>query len=233
MLKYDFHVHSEYSRDSRASIEDILKQAVRCGLDGIAVCDHDNPEGGFAAKKAASECPEFKDLVVIPGFEVSTAEGHILILNYPEDAEKIPPGLSPEETVRRAKAAGAFVIIPHPFRKSAHGIGRIQGIGADAVETFNAKSLTNGGNKKAKREAIRLNIPQTGGSDAHTPDMVGRGFTLIDAPENTPEAVLKAIAEGRSSSSGKTTPPAAVLKQMLQNAARRIKKAVKGDYKEW
>ena len=236
MLRFDLHVHSEYSRDCRSPVEEILRSARRQGLNGIAVCDHDDSEGGRAALELAEKKEEFRDLTVIPGVEISTSEGHLLVLNPPCS---IPPGLTPEETIRRIREADvlrrAFIIIPHPYRKSAHGIGRIEGLDVDGVETFNSKNIFGNSNRKAENEAERLDLPKTGGSDAHTPDLVGRCYTTIPLPasENNAEDVLKALREGRSGTGGKTTPFSAVIGQMMKNVIRRLRKAAKGDYREW
>jgi len=52
-MKFDLHVHSCYSKDSNASLDDILEYAASNGLDGFAICDHDRIEGGFACAKRA------------------------------------------------------------------------------------------------------------------------------------------------------------------------------------
>ncbi|MCK5660357.1 MAG: PHP domain-containing protein, partial [Methanosarcinales archaeon] len=54
-LRFDMHVHTCYSRDSKASVDDILDHAIAIGLDGIAICDHDTVEGGLFAQKRVSE----------------------------------------------------------------------------------------------------------------------------------------------------------------------------------
>lgn len=90
MYKYDFHVHTEYSPDSTSPLKSVLEAAVKKGLDGIAICDHDTREGGLKAVQIVADNPElFKNFVVIPGVEVSTAEGHLLVLDPESD---IPPG---------------------------------------------------------------------------------------------------------------------------------------------
>ncbi|MDV0447761.1 hypothetical protein MsAg5_16750 [Methanosarcinaceae archaeon Ag5] len=230
MFKFDLHIHSQYSRDSKAPLEDILRTAKEKGLDGIAICDHDEIEGAYKAMALVREFPEkYGGLVVIPGIEVSTAKGHILALNV---SEKIPPMMTPEETTDYARDLGALSIIAHPFRKSAHGIGYVEGAGADAVETFNSKSTTNGANQKADQEADRLKMPKTGGSDAHIAELVGRGYTNIDATENTTEAVLEAIRQGKTIPGGELTPYSVVVRQMGGNVIRRTKRFFKMQFHE-
>jgi predicted metal-dependent phosphoesterase TrpH len=219
MQKYDFHIHSRYSKDSKTPLKDILHAAQNKGLNGIAICDHDEVKGGLKAMEIVRRRPEkYGDLHVIPGTEVSTAKGHMLVLGV---SEKIPMFMTPEETADYARDLNALSIIAHPYRKAAHGIGYIEGIGADAVETFNSKCLTNGANNKARKEAQRLNMPQVGGSDAHFAELVGQGYTLIDVQENTQESIFKAIRSGKTIPRGEKTPKKIVVGQIKTNIIRR------------
>ncbi len=93
-MKFDLHVHSHYSKDSKATLDDILNAALKRGLDGFAICDHDTIEGGLACEKRALELG--LKITVIPGVEVSSSRGHILVLGARKNIE---PLLSPEETI--------------------------------------------------------------------------------------------------------------------------------------
>jgi hypothetical protein len=218
-MKFDLHVHSEHSKDSNSSHDDILEAACKKGLDGFAICDHDTIEGGLACEKRALELGF--ELTIIPGVEVTCSKGHILVLGVRQNIE---PLLSPEETIKRARKLGGTVIIPHPFKRSSHGIGSFEGLDIDAVEVFNSRCLFNSANRKAATEAERLGIPGVSGSDSHIPEMVGQAYTEIDALENTVDAVLEAIREGKVSPAGKNTPTPIILKQMSGSVRRRIKK---------
>lgn len=218
-MKFDLHVHSEHSKDSNSRHDDILEAALKKGLDGFAICDHDTVEGGLACEKRALELGF--DLTVIPGVEVTCSKGHILVLGINQNIE---PFLSPEETIERARILGGTVIIPHPFKRSSHGIGSFEGLDIDAVEVFNSRCLFNNANRKAAIEAKRLGIPGVAGSDSHIPEMVGQAYTEIDASENTPRAVLKAIRDGKVAPAGKNTPTPVILKQMAGSTKRKIKK---------
>ncbi|MDI9394527.1 MAG: PHP domain-containing protein [Euryarchaeota archaeon] len=218
-MKFDLHVHSEHSRDSNSSHRDIIETACKRGLDGFAICDHDTVEGGLACAEKIMELG--LEITVIPGVEVSSSKGHILVLGVRENIE---PFLSPEETILQARKLGGTVIIPHPFKRSSHGIGSFEGLDIDAVEVFNSRCLFNSANRKALEEAKRLGIPGVAGSDAHTPEMVGQAYTDINASKNTVEAVLRAIREGKVAPAGKNTPTSTILKQMSESAKRKIKK---------
>ena len=218
-MKFDLHVHSFYSKDSNSDLNAILKVARMRGLSGFAICDHDTIEGGLACAARAAELGI--ELTVIPGIEVSSSKGHILVLGINENIE---PFLSPAETIRRARALGGTVIIPHPFKRSSHGIGSFEGLDIDAVEVFNSRCLFNNANRKAALEAKRLNIPGVAGSDSHIPEMVGQAYTEIAARKNTVEAVLQAIQEGKVSPAGKNSPTTVILKQMAGSVKRRLRK---------
>nr|WP_321497833.1 PHP domain-containing protein [uncultured Methanolobus sp.] len=209
-MKFDLHVHSCYSKDSNASLDDILEHAAANGLDGFAICDHDRIEGGFACARRAQEIGS--KLIVIPGVEVSSSKGHILALGI---REPIEPGLSPEETIKKAREQGAVVIIPHPFKLTSHGIGYIEGLDADAIEVLNSRCVTDGPNNKARKAAEELGFPMVGGSDSHEAEMVGRSYTEIDTDATTTEEVLDAIRAGKTSPGGRKTPVSFVVKQMF------------------
>lgn len=218
-MKFDLHVHSNYSKDSKAALDDILNAAVERGLDGFAICDHDTIEGGLACEKRALE--RSLKIIVIPGVEVTSSKGHILILGTRKNIE---PLLSPEETIQRARELGGVVIVPHPYKQSSHGIGDFAGLDIDAVEVFNSRCLFNDANRKAENEANRLGIPGVAGSDSHIPEMVGQAYTEIDAAENTLESVLRAIREGKVAPAGKNTPTIVILEQMSGSVKRKLKK---------
>jgi predicted metal-dependent phosphoesterase TrpH len=221
-MKFDLHVHSNHSKDSNSSLDDILEFACKRELDGFALCDHDTVEGGLACEKRALELGF--EITVIPGVEVSSSKGHILVLGVREDIE---PLLSPEETIRRARKLGGTVIIPHPFKSSSHGIGSFEGLDIDAVEVFNSRCLFNGANKKAASEARRLGIAGVAGSDSHIPEMVGQAYTEIDASKNTVDFVLRAIREGKVSPAGKNTPIPIILEQMSGSVKRKLRNRVR------
>ncbi|MDY0388488.1 MAG: PHP domain-containing protein [Methanolobus sp.] len=209
-MKFDLHVHSCYSKDSNASLDDILEYASKNGLDGFAICDHDVIEGGIECSRRAKEISS--DMIVIPGVEVSSSKGHILVLGI---REPIEPGLSPEETIKKARQQGAVVIIPHPFKVSSHGLGYVEGLDTDAVEVLNSRCVTDGPNNKARNAAQELGLPMVGGSDSHEAKMVGRSYTNIEAESRTVEAVLDAIRKGHTIPGGGKTPTSFVVKQMF------------------
>ncbi len=196
-MRFDLHVHSNCS-DGHDEVRTILKAAAQRKLAGLSITDHDTLRGSEKARKIIKE--QRLDLILIPGAEVTTAEGHLLVLGVTE----IPPrGLSPEETTDLVHEQGGITIVPHPYHPFRHAIGRIPK--CDAVEVYNSKHLFGIANARARREARRCNLPTVAGSDSHFAETVGLGVTDIDAL-NAIEAI-EAIRAGRTRILGKRTPP--------------------------
>src|SRR5512136_1583374 len=217
MLACDLHVHTNFSKDGESSVEDILKRAEEEGLDAIAITDHDSVDGAKRALAITSP------VLVIPGIEVSTRQGHLLVLGV---TEIIPAGLDVADPVHIAPRMGALLILPHPYHIWRHGVARRKKAGmavVDAVEAFNSRYIVGSANSKAARIAKRLGKPCVGGSDAHNARFVGFGKTYIDAEKNVP-AILDAIRAGNVTCGGKKTPLRTYTRQSINNTWRKIKR---------
>lgn len=82
MIKLDPHIHTLYSGDSKNIPDDIVKIAKKRGLDAIAITDHNTIKGYEVIAKRNIE-----DILIIPGIEISTREGHIVALGITEEIE--------------------------------------------------------------------------------------------------------------------------------------------------
>jgi len=152
------------------------------GMDGVALTNHDY----YSDFGTVLDEPRF-----IPGVEISTTDGHALVVGPDPPARTTPGQLTPQEVVTMAHQADCAAIIPHPYRRSSV---RESGADFDAVEV-NGKHPRNV--EYVRDLADTLNLPIVGGSDAHYPFEAGRAYTTIDAPHLTPESVVTAIRNGR------------------------------------
>ncbi|NIB99572.1 PHP domain-containing protein [Halobacterium sp. R2-5] len=154
----------------------------RRGIDGVALTNHDY----YADVGRTSGRPLF-----IPGIEVSTTQGHVLVVGPDPPSRTRPRELTPGEVVDVAHAADCAAIVPHPYR---HGSVHESGVDFDAVEV----SGKHPGNLQQIRDlGERLGLPVVAGSDAHFPFEAGRAYTRIHADALTPESVVDAIRDGR------------------------------------
>jgi len=190
MYTIDLHAHTRFFHgfESRSTVYDPLgARLLRLfsewhHLDGVALTNHDYSPG-FESGTAQT--------LFVPGIEISTTAGHVLVVGPDPPRWTTPGELTPTETVSLAHERGCAAIIAHPFRRSDV---RKSGADFDAVEV-NGKHP---GNIERVRElADTLSVPVVGGSDAHYPFEVGRAFTRIEASRLTPETVVEAIRAGR------------------------------------
>ena len=181
-LLADLHVHSRASLDGRSSVEALIETARTRGLSAITVSDHD----------LCTPLPDCKDLFLIPGVEITSANGHILglFLDAPIDFAalgKFPP---PAQAIAAIHASGGLAVLAHPFAPQKLNPEEIARLGFDAIETANARAMLKpGANEKARQLAQELSLPGTGGSDAHCAKELGGCVTEFSC-EPSPAALL-------------------------------------------
>ena len=206
-LTLDLHVHTNYSHDGCDSVDKIVDSAIAKKLDGIAICDHDTMNGSYAAQKYIAD--NELGLIIIPGIEVTTSKGHLIVLGMEEGIAK---GLSPGETIRIArqkekKNSTVVIIAPHPYHPFRHSIGDLcmhSELDIDAIEIFNSRYFFGAANEIASRKTTRNTITAVAGSDAHSAECVGLATVEVEIeaeqkpkPEIQIEAILRGIKEGK------------------------------------
>lgn len=186
MFSLDLHTHTRFFHwGTQSTWFDPLGSRLLCliarhrGLDGVTLTNHDY------------YLPFGRSFVCIPGIEITTTCGHVLVVGPDPPTTTEPGTLTPEETVDLAHDRDCAAIIAHPYRNST-----VREVAAsfDAIEVNGKHPRTR---KAVERLAEQHDLPMVGGSDAHYPFEVGRAYTAIDAEELTPERVVAAIRDRR------------------------------------
>lgn len=234
-VSIDFHVHSEGSYDCRTPIVDVLERAAAAGLDGVCITDHDTIEQSLAA---ATIAPEY-GLFAIPSVEVSTQDGHVLAIGVETCPE---PGHSFDRTVAAIRNRGGLAIVPHPFQRSRHGVPASAIDDCDGIETHNAMCLTGVRNRQASQFATRHEFAAVAGSDAHTARLVGRSVTDVhlegerSSPTDEPidqDAVIEAIAAGRTTTRGTRASTASYLQKYARNVSIKLRSSLESSVSQF
>lgn len=200
-IAIDPHVHSLYSHCSISHPELIILRAVRLGLSGVAVIDHNVVTGGNQAVLCASylkgkgRIPE--SFVVIPGTEVNTTRGHIAALFVTTQIRDARP---PADTAKEIHDAGGLAVAVHPYHSTGIGDAVFEAP-FDLIET-DCGSVFGGDHVRrnlALAEDERLaSVPKIGGSDAHYIRAIGTCYTLIEGVQSPSlESIKSAMKEGR------------------------------------
>lgn len=217
-LKIDLHVHTRYSLDSSITVKDLVIYSRLRGLDGVAVTDHDS----FCRSR---ELRVIKDLLIIPGAEVTTDQGHVLAINT---NTIVRSGLSFAETVDEIHDADGLAILAHPTAFFKGITGRRLEQDWDAVEVINSSAIPFSFSvRRNRRIAVQLGFPQTGGSDAHYAPEIGMAYTLIDCERDVDE-VVEALRRGAMTPCGRGIPWTMRLRRTFQRSRARKDELARG-----
>lgn len=204
----DLHIHTTVS-DGLHTPRQLLDHVARLdNLDVIAITDHDRLEGSLWAYARRDRYP----FDIVPGVEVSSAEGHILALWV---MSPIPANLSMAETAAAIHEQGGVAVLAHPFFRQMGNIRRaarayckdreyLIRAGLDGIEGFNAAVLIPGTNRIARRVGKRIGLAVTGGSDAHTLGAVGMGHTRFTG--RTADDLRASLTARTTTSAGRPWP---------------------------
>jgi glycosyltransferase involved in cell wall biosynthesis len=192
LIDVDLHMHTDHSYDCATPVEVLLAEAAARGLGAIAITDHNEISGALQARDRAP-----RGVKVIVAEEVKTADqGEVIGLFI---REKIPRGLSLQETIAEIKRQGGLVYVPHPFDR-LHSVPDYKHLldvldDVDAIEVFNPRVAITEFNEEAVRFAAKYRIPAGAGSDAHVPQGLGSvriRMRDFDGPEEFLESLRDA-----------------------------------------
>jgi predicted metal-dependent phosphoesterase TrpH len=214
----DLHFHSHHS-DGTNSVEEIAQYARSLNI-GVAITDHNAIEG-------AVRIDAIKDVLSIPGIEVTSQEGaHIIAYFYDINSlqrfyrDDIEPflgndvmsstALKMEEIISKTRKYRSVVIFPHPScavytgicnpyfsQERQHKLFR----SVDGVEVINSGNMKKQ-NLKCALLGFNLDKAITGGSDGHLLRHLGKVVTYADCPSER-QAFLNSIKLKRNKVIGK------------------------------
>lgn len=188
LIGADLHIHTIYSFDASIHPKLLADQLyAHRFIKTIAVTDHNTVEGYHKVQELTS-C--YKDILIIPGFEVDTTEGELIILGI----EELPPkSLATKNVIDFAKERGAVIIAPHPYRGCGLG-DSTKNCRVDAIEVLNGVSSPQA-NRMAQDLARLMKLPGVAGSDAHKVDELWNVHTEVQSISDVDE-ILGAIRKG-------------------------------------
>ncbi len=206
LLLIDLHTHSyPKSDDSFVGVDDCIDRAKDLGLDGICLTDHDD----FWPLDAVQALSRRHDFLVLPGSEINTDAGHILVFGL----ERYVFGLHRPAFLRQSvdRCRGAMVAA-HPYRRRflaepgrepqarAEMLERAAADNffslCDAIEGVNGRGLP-AENDFSRDLGAALNLASTGGSDAHRLEQLGTVATRFERPVRGLADLIREIKAGR------------------------------------
>jgi len=195
MGKADLHIHTTYS-DGIGTVSAVMEAARRTDLDVLAITDHDQVRGALEAQQMASRF----GVQVIPGVEITTAEGHLLGLFVERD---VPAGRPLIETILRVGDMGGICIAPHPMAQWVPSLGEASILKAlahpgtrgilVAIEVYNNGLPYLRNNQRAQALGALVPLAQVANSDSHLLWTIG--LCATEFPGSTPAQLRQALAE--------------------------------------
>lgn len=197
----DIHVHtSPASPCSSAPVDALIQEAMRIGLDGICLTDHNY----LWPPEKIEDLRQSHGFLVLGGNEVTTSQGDMLVFGLERNIEGI---ITVEELREEADRVNGFIIAAHPFRgflvfgvdqlglTPEAAMKRPHFAKVDALEVLNSK-VTDEENAFALKVARGLDLPVTGGSDAHEVEEVGIYATRFPSGIENERELIEALKQG-------------------------------------
>jgi predicted metal-dependent phosphoesterase TrpH len=198
----DIHIHTrQFSPDSSVAPEEAILKAKESGLDGICFTDHNKGWDMVEIERLRSKY----SYPLFAGAEIDTVEGHILV--FGADI-KVDGPLRIVKLREIVSGVGGFMIAAHPLKgyrvfnpadlnlMPAQAAQRPMMRHIDAIEIFNGK-CNDRENGQATEVAGILNLPATGGSDAHSAAEIGLCVTHFEDNISEIPEFLTALKSGR------------------------------------
>lgn len=206
MTAFDLHIHTRrYSGCSFIQYEEIIEQAVSARLNGIALTEHGMrwPDAEFNNLRDEAAA---RGIVLINGQEIHAkdargrSEGEYLIFGM---KRSLTETTTASDLVQTVHDEGGIIIAAHPYKLSRGGRSHYYGaadliykLALDGIELCHPDHHEQA-MKKVQRAMAELNLPGTGGSDAHKILNIGSCVTVFENPVLNEEDFLREVRAGR------------------------------------
>jgi len=200
-LIIDLHTHTRpASDDSFIDLPDLVTRARKSGLDAVCLTDHE----WFWERDAVRKLSEEHDFLLLPGVEMNTDEGHLLVFGL----EKYVFGMHRTSFLKKAlDDAGGVMVLAHPYRRNMYYGETVEASVerychnavfqyVDIIETHNGRG-TERQNRFSRELCRRIGLKATGGSDAHQVSDIPSGATWFERDITSLEELITELKTGR------------------------------------
>jgi len=205
-LLIDLHTHSyPNSDDSFMSVDELIEGSKSLGLDGICLTDHDV----FWTGEQVSDLSSKHDFLVIPGCEINTEAGHVLVFGLTQYQFGMH---RPEFLQASVDKAEGVMIAAHPYRRrfleepaERPGVREemLERARSDeffqmcqGIEALNGRGLAIQ-NEFSLELGRLLSSNMTAGSDAHKVEQIGTVATEFNGQVSCLKDLIRELREGR------------------------------------
>ncbi len=190
-IRIDTHIHTgRYSQCAElVNPYEIEDWALRAGLDGIVLADHDTLWQDEEVNLLQASC---KRLRIYRGIEVSALGCHLVVIGI-DDAGFFERGISMEAVVELASKMNGAVILAHPFRDCDPTALPVHLV--DAIE-IGSTSFTSDEGSRARALAHSAGKPMVAASDAHALSRIGWAWTEFPDLPQSEEELAEMIRQG-------------------------------------
>lgn len=206
-LRGNIHTHSTAS-DGRLPVEEVVSAYRSAGYDFLSITDHFLDRYGFPI----TDTERFSDaeFTMLPGAELHAPRTevselwHIVAIGLPRNFAPTTPDENGPALARRARAAGAFVGIPHPgwYSLSLADAETLVDV-AHSVEIYNhgCQVMHDKGHGAYLLDGLLdkgYRLSAYACDDAHFKAAdFGGGWIELKAESNSPEHILEALKQGQ------------------------------------
>ncbi len=197
----DLHTHTKpLSDDSYLELPELIQRAKQAGLDAICLTEHD----WFRDKDALARLSQEQDFLILPGVEMNTEEGHLLVFRL----EEYSFGMHRTEYLKRfVDEVGGAMILAHPYRRNLYDDNDLHTAVEqycqapifrfiDTIEVLNGRA-TERQNRFSQELCRRLNLKGIGGSDAHQISDIPTCATFFEREISNVEELITELKAGR------------------------------------